>query len=319
MPTAAVAVALLALALPPAERAPLLAGSFPEQEVVNLYRLDGPQLALEKSIPVGKGPGRMCSAGNVLYVVTGSGAVAIDVPTRTLVGTFGDPEVKGPFGCVVSPDAAKLYLTDKEAGLVFVFSTASRGLLKKISVPDDPRQGLFTPDGKSVVFSCGDAGVLAVVDPARDVVMRTIKTVGLDPRNMVITPDGKNLVVALVSSDILSWYDAKTLEYLRSFGIARSPQGMVVAEDGARLYVSGAYEGVIGVVDAREHKADGTPEPRQTSVISVGPAYSLAASPDGNYLYAAPTAGNGTIVDLRSWKVVKPPVLKGAAALLYIP
>lgn len=300
-------------------RAPLLASTFPEQEAVSLFAVDGPQLTLAKSIPVGKSPGRMCVAGSTLYVVTGSGAAAIDLTARTLAGAFAAPEMKAPFGCVVSPDAAKLYLTDRDGSAVFVFSTASRQLLKKIPVPADPRQGLFTPDGKTLVVSCGDAGVLAVVDPARDVVTRTEKTIGLDPRNMVLTPDGKYLVVALVSSDILSWYDAKTLEYVRSFGIARSPQGLVVAEDGARLYVSGAYEGVIGVVDAREKKGDGTPEPRQTSVISVGPAYSLAASPDGNYLYAGPTAGNGTVVDLRSWKILKPPVLKGAGAFLYVP
>ena len=136
---------------------------------------------------------------------------------------------------------------------------------------------------------------------------------------MVLTPDGKYLVVALVSSDILSWYDARTLEYVRSFGIARSPQGVVMAEDGARLYVSGAYEGVIGVVDLREKKGDGTPEPRQTSTIPIGPAYSLAASADGNYLYAAPTGGNGTVVDLRSWKVLKPAALKGAGIVFYVP
>lgn len=301
-----------------AGRAPLLAAAVPEQEAVNLYAVDGAQLTLEKSIAVGKGPGRMCVAGPTLYVVTGTGVTAIDLSARALAGTFADPEIKSPFGCVVSPDAQKLYVTDRDASLVFVFSTASRRLLKKITVPADPRQAIFTPDGKSLVVSCGDAGVLAVVDPAQDTVTRTSKTVGLDPRNMVITPDGKHLVVALVSSDILSWYDANTLEYVRSFGVTRSPQAVVVSEDGARLYVGGAYDGVIGVVDAREKKADGTPEPRQTSVIPVGPAYSVTASPDGNYLYAAPTGGTATVVDLRSWKLLKPAALKGAATVLYV-
>jgi YVTN family beta-propeller protein len=313
------ALSASALAQERAPRPPLLASTFPEQEAVSLFAIDGPQLTLAKSIPVGRSPGRMCVAGSTLYVVTGAGAAAIDLTTRALAGTFTAPEIKAPFGCVVGPDAAKLYVTDREGSAVFVFSTASRQVLKKIPVPADPRQAIFTPNGKTLVISCGDAGALAVVDAARDVVTRTEKTIGLDPRNMVITPDGKHLVVALVSSDILSWYDANTLEYVRSFGIARSPQGVVVAEDGVRLYVSGAYEGVIGVVDLREKKGDGTPEPRQTSTIPIGPAYSLAASADGNYLYAAPTGGNGTVVDLRSWKVLKPAALKGAGIVFYVP
>jgi DNA-binding beta-propeller fold protein YncE len=302
-----------------AKREPLLVGTMPEQESVNLYAVDGPQLTLAKSIPVGKSPGRMCVAGSTLFVVTGAGAAAIDLTTRALAGTFTDPEIKAPFGCVVSPDAAKLYVTDQDGSAVFVFSTASRQRLKRISVPADPRQGIFTPDGKWLVVSCGDAGMLAVVDPIQDALTRTSSTIGLDPRSMVITLDGKRLVVALVSSDILSWYDSTTLEYVRSFGITRSPQAVVAAADGARLYVSGAYEGVISVVDLREKKGDGTPEPRQTSAIPVGPAYSLAASADGNYLYAAPTGGNGTVVDLRSWKVLKPAALKGAGIVFYVP
>jgi len=300
-------------------RGPLLAVSVPEQEAVNLYKLIGWRIEAAGSVKVGKGPGRMCAAGGLVYAATGAGVAVVDVARASLAGTLSDPGLKAAFHCTVSPDGGRVYVTDRDNAAVFVFATSSRQLLAKITVPADPRHSVFTPDGKSLLVSCGDPNLLAVVDPARNAVVREIKAVGLDPRPLLVTPDGKNIVVALTSSDIMSWYDAKTLEHVNSFGVTRSPQFMVTAGKGERIYVAGAYDGEIAVVDARESKGDGTPEPRQTGAIPVGPVYSLAISADGDYVFAAPTGGNGTIVDLRSFKVTKPPALKGAAAVLYLP
>jgi DNA-binding beta-propeller fold protein YncE len=302
----------------PTARPALLAATMPAQDAVSLYDVvEGSRLTLKKTVPVGKNPGRMCSASGTLYITTAAGAAAIDLNTLAVTGNFSDPAIKSIFSCLVSRDGAKLYLMDRDASLVFIFASSSRQLLKKLTVPEDPRIAIFTPDGKSLIVSCGDANELAVVDPATDTVRRTVKAIGLDPRAMVFTPDGKNLVVGLVSSDILSWYKADTLEYINSFGVARSPQGLAVAPDGDRVYASGAGE-VISIIDARQHKADGTPEPRQANTIPVGPSYSLAISTDGNYLYSAPGDGNGVIVDLRFWRVVKAPALKGAGTVFYV-
>ncbi len=300
-------------------RAGLLAAAMPAQNAVSIFEVgEESRLTLKKAVNVGMGPGRMCSRSGTLYVATAAGAVAVDLKTLAVTGNFADPAIKSIFGCLVSRDGARLYLMDRDANLVFVFSTKSRQLLKKLTVPEDPRYAILTPDGKSVVVSCGDANQLALIDAAADTVQRTIRTIGLDPRSMLITPDGKDLVVALVSSDILSWYKADTLEYINSFGVARSPQQLAVAPDGDRIYAGAASE-VVAIIDVRQHKADGTPEPRQASTIPVGPSYSLAISGDGNYLYSAPGDGNGVIVDLRFWRVMKPPALKGAATVFYLP
>ena len=123
--------------------------------------------------------------------------------------------------------------------------------------------------------------------------------------------------MTLVSSDIMSWYRADTLEPVNSLGVTRSPQGMVAAPDGERIYVAGYYEGVVAVIDLREKNHEGIGEWRQSAAIPVGPATSIAISPDSDYLYASPTDGALTVVDLHSWKILKTPV-KGAGSLLYI-
>ena len=304
-----------------AQHRPMLAVTVPAQESVNLFELDGSRLTLKKAVPVGKAPGRMCTdpSGTTLFVGTAGGVVAVDLRTQAVTASMTDAAMKSLFGCVVSPDGHKLYAADRDANLVFVFSLPAHQLLKKITVPEDPRYGIFTPNGKSLLFSCGDASQVAVVDPGTDSVVRTIKMPGMDPRSMVFTPDGKYLAVALVSSDIISWYRADTLEPVNAFGVTRSPQGLAMDPKGEMLYVPGAAEGVIGVVDLREHNHAGVGEWRQANTIPVGPPYSIAISADGNYLFAAPTGDTGTIVDLRTWKTVKPPALKGAATVMYLP
>jgi YVTN family beta-propeller protein len=316
-----VAVATCILLLGPAARAQhvsILAVADQTQDAVNLYEVNGPALKLKKAVPAGKSPGRMCldSAGTTLFVANASGAQAIDLATQSSGASFTDAGIKRTFGCIVSRDNQKLYLADRDANTIFVFSLASHQLVKKIPGCDDARYGIYAPDGKSLVFSCG-SGSLVVIDPATDTIKRTVKTVGMDPRGMVLTPDGKYLGVAMVSSDMVNWYHADTLELASSFGVTRSPQGFAIAADGERAYISGFYEGVIGVVDLRDKNHEGEGEWRQSSAIPTGPAYSIDISPDGNYLYASPTDGAVAVVDLRSWKILKVP-LKGVGNLLYI-
>lgn len=301
-----------------AQHAPILAVADQTQDAVNLYDINGPRLKLKKAIPAGKSPGRMCldSAGATLFVANAAGAQAIDLASQSPAASFTDSGIKQTFGCIVSRDNRKLYLADRDANTIFVFSISSHQLLKKISGCDDVRYGIYMPDGKSLVFSCG-AGSLAVVDPSTDTLTRSVKTVAMDPRSMVLTPDGKYLGVAMVSSDMVNWYHADTLELASTFGVTRSPQGFVISADGERAYVSGIYEGVIGVIDLRDKNHEGEGEWRQSSSIPIGPAYSLDISPNGNYLYAATTDGTIAVVDLRSWKILKVP-LKGAGNLLYI-
>lgn len=301
-----------------AQRKPILAITDQSQDVVNLYQVNGPNLKLLKAVPAGKSPGRMCvdPTGTTLFVANATGAQAINLETQAVTASFTETTIKRSFGCLVSRDGQKLYLADADANTILVFSVGSHQVEKRISGCDDVRFGIYTPDQKSLVFSCG-SGSMALIDPTTDTVRRTIKTIGMDPRNLAFTPDGKYLGVTMVSSDMVNWYRADTLEQIYAFGVTRSPQALAIAADGERAYVNGVYEGVIGVIDLREKNHEGEGEWRQSSTIPIGRAAGMELSPDGNYLYASTTEGAIAIVDLRSWKILKFP-LKGAGSLLYV-
>jgi YVTN family beta-propeller protein len=306
-----------------AQHAPILAAAVPAEGVVNLYQVNGTQLQLMKTVPVGKTLGQMCLDPTGSRVFVGKqdpqGVSAIDLNSKALAGTFSDADLQAPDGCVVSPDGKKLYLADRKANAVFVFETGSRRLRKKIAVGEEPRRGLFLPNGKLVVGSDG-TNSLNLIDPATDTVIRTIKAGpegwNIDPRILALTPDGKYLVVAKVSADILAFYNPDTLDFIVEYGVRRSPQALVMAPDGKTVYVLSVAENLVVIVKEFNGK-----EWRAGVTIPVGPPLplSLVGDPKGQYLYLSRRDGTIAVVEIPSNAVTTIPDAKGGGALVYRP
>jgi DNA-binding beta-propeller fold protein YncE len=314
----------LALTLPAlAQHEALLAAAVPADGVVNLYRVNGTQLQLTKAVSVGKTLGQMCldPTGSTLFVGKQDpmGASAIDLNSKAVVGTFSDAGLQAPDGCVVNPDGKKLYLIDRKANAVFVFATGTGRLMKKIVVAEEPRRGLFLPNGKLVVGSDG-ANSLNLIDPATDSVIRTIRAGpegwNIDPRILALTPDGKFLVVAKVSADILVFYNPDTLELIVEYGMRRSPQALVMAPDAKTIYALSVAENLVAIVKDYNGK-----EWRAAATIPVGPPLplSMAGDPKGAYLYVSRRDGTIVAVEIATQKVTTIPDVKGGGALIYRP
>ena len=218
---------------------------------------------------------------------------------------------------MVSPDGKKLYLIDRKANAVFVFATGTGRLMKKIAVAEEPRRGVFLPNGKLVVGSDG-ANSLNLIDPATDSVIRTIKAGpegwNIDPRILALTPDGKFLVVAKVSADILAFYNPDTLEFIVEYGMRRSPQALVMAPDGKTIYALSVAENLVAMVKEYNGK-----EWRAAATIAVGPPLplSMAGDPKGQYLYVSRRDGTIVVVEIATQKVTTIPDVKGGGALVY--
>jgi len=306
-----------------AQHGTLLAAAVPADGVVNLYQVNGSQLQLTKTVQVGKTPGQMCldPAGSTLFVgqQDPKGASAIDLNSKAVARTFSDAGLEAPDGCVVSPDGKKLYLADRKANAVFVFATSTGRLMKKIAVGEEPRRGLFLPNGKLVVGSDG-ANSLNLIDPATDSVIRTVKAGpdgwNIDPRILALTPDGKFLVVAKVSADILAFYNPDTLEFIVEYGVRRSPQALVMGPDGTTIYALSVAENLVAIVKGFNGK-----EWRATDTIPVGPPLplSMVGDPMGQYLYVSRRDGTIVAIVIASKKATTIPDAKGGGALVYRP
>src|SRR5579884_2180 len=145
-------VPLLPLLLPACAEAtelPMLAVAAHDDNAVKLYNVLGGGVLLQAvaSVPVGKQPTEMCIAPNGKYLfVSNAGdknVSMIDVDSKTVTGQLADADLQSPDGCAVSPDSKKLYSVDQAGNAIFVFSTGSKQMLRKIAVGKEPRRAIF--------------------------------------------------------------------------------------------------------------------------------------------------------------------------------
>jgi YVTN family beta-propeller protein len=304
---------------------PMLAVATRGDKAVTLYNLlyGGVLPELATTISTGQAPGEMCispDAKRLFVSVPSAKSIAvIDLGSKTVIATLSDPGLQSPDGCVVSADSKKLYSVDQTANAVFVFSTESRQLLKKIPVGQKPRRAILTPDGKRVVVAVQGANILSILDASTDTIVSTVKT-GNEPKDLVYSADGKLLAVALINDDSTAFFKADTLEFKQQVASAWSPQHMEFAPDSRHLYVMGKFTNSVAVM-----KVGALARLENVIAIPHGPlgienSYGMAMTPDGKYLYAA-NFGDDTISvlepqTLKSLRTI--PGGKSPLSLLYI-
>jgi YVTN family beta-propeller protein len=256
------------------------------------------------AIAVGDAPVEMCTdaAAKRLYFTEKSSpsVVVIDLAEKAVTARMTDRAMKRPDGCMVSPDAEKLYLMDLAADDVFIFSTKTNQLLSQVSTGHEPRRAIFTPDGKRVLVSVENAEELTVLDAVTDKIISHEKTVQ-SPRCLAVTPDGKYIVTCLIDDDALGYYKADTLEFDQEMGVTRSPQVVDISPDGQILYSLGhAWEGVLGIISLRPIGE----ERRVANQITIGgQAARMTISDDGKFLYIGSENGIG-LFDTRLMKLL---------------
>ena len=118
----------------------------------------------------------------------------IDTATNTVVG-LPIPVGNGPFAVAVTPDGTKVYVANT-TGNVSVIHTATKTLVKTVSLGGQPIAVAVTPDGAKVyVVNTGISDNVSVIHRPGNTVVATIP-VGALPRGVAITPDGTQAYVA---------------------------------------------------------------------------------------------------------------------------
>jgi YVTN family beta-propeller protein len=173
------------------------------------YIIDSRTLQLVKVIPVDIAPehlafspdGRWYYQGNP----EGDSISVIDMVSLTKIKTI--PGLVEPLNTVFSPDGTKAYVGNYGAHWVGVIDVRRHELLKKIQIADmpgisklDPAKYLgeikginipqITNDGKLLYAADTDLGVVGVIDPREDKVIKVIR-VGPQPWRIYMSHDGK--------------------------------------------------------------------------------------------------------------------------------
>ncbi len=209
------------------------------------------------------------------------------------------PAGSDPEQFAVSPDGAKLYIANEDAGALTVLSVADGQLGPTLPVAEEPEGVAFTPNGKLVYVTCETHGEVLVLDPAQNKVVASL-TVGGRPRSVAFLPDGTRAFVPSESTGIITLVDPAEPKILREIRLPQNSRPMCVAmaPGGKTLYVSTGWAGTVCELNTRTAQV--------TRAIKVGPRpWGLALSPDGRELYTANGPSNDiSIADLAQGKEI---------------
>jgi len=126
-----------------------------------------------------------------------------DNNTVTVFNVAGDantPVLQVPVGvepwCVaITPNNAKVYVTNMVSGDVKVINRASRTVVKTIKVGTEPFGCAVSPDGAKLYVTNQSSDDVSLIDTATDTVVKTIRPVGPKPRGIAVSADGTKVYV----------------------------------------------------------------------------------------------------------------------------
>ena len=173
------------------------------------YIVDVRTLQLVKKIPVDIAPEHLSFSPDSRWYYQGNpdgdSISVIDMQSLTKIKTI--PGFAEPLNVTFLPDGSKAYVGNYGAHWVGVVDVRRHELAKKIQVAAAPGVAKLDPDkylgeihginiaalsndGKTLYAADGDFGVVAVIDPREDKVLKTIR-VGKDPWRIYLSHDGK--------------------------------------------------------------------------------------------------------------------------------
>jgi YVTN family beta-propeller protein len=210
--------------------------------------------------------GMAATAQGKLWVVCdlSNKLLLVDPKKRAVEAAYQCP-AKGPHLLALLPDESKLYVSSKEGDLA-AFDPARRTFMASVpmrapgvtSGNGAGSEGLMpTPDGRRLIVIDNDRNDLHVIDTATD---REIDRVALalhGPSNakrsrlakLMFSPDGGELVVTAYAGGLAWVIDAQDLHAQTLVPVAKGPQGMAFAADGATALVSSHDSGLLTRID----------------------------------------------------------------------
>ena len=173
------------------------------------FIIDTRTLQLVKTIPVDIAPEHLAFSPDSRWYYQGNpdgdSISVIDMQSLTKIKTI--PGFAEPLNVTFTPDGSKAYVGNYGAHWIGVIDVRRHELLKKIQVAAVPGIARLDPDkylgeikginiamlsndGRTLYAADGDMGVVAVIDPREDKVLKTIR-VGKDPWRIYLSHDGK--------------------------------------------------------------------------------------------------------------------------------
>jgi YVTN family beta-propeller protein len=168
-----------------------------------------------------------------------------------------------------SRDARTLFTSNIGSDSVSMIEAGAGGQWTQTLIPvgKGPEGIDLSPDGKQVWSAHSRDGGVSIIDVATKKVAQTIN-VGTKRSNRIkLTRDGKFALISDLEAGDLIVLDTATRKEIKRIALGRSPEGILIAPDGARAFVAVNGDNNVAVIDLKTWTV--------TSRISAG------AGPDG--------------------------------------
>jgi YVTN family beta-propeller protein len=225
----------------------------------------------------------------------GDNVHVIDPATNRVVGVINGIEV--PHGVVISPDGARLYITEEPTRTLDVVDAKSLRVTKKIPLSGRPNNLAVTNDGRKVYV--GIAQPPGAVDVIDTVSLSKVKSIPVDGaiHNVYVTPDGKYAVAGSIPTRVMSVIDTATNTLAWSVKLTGGirPMAFTKNPDGSTKEIVTQLSDFHGFVlvdfaTHREVKRVTLPavpgREKVTDGVQGAPSHGLAITPDGRVLWA---------------------------------
>jgi YVTN family beta-propeller protein len=237
------------------------------------YIIDARTLELVKVIPTDIAPehlsfspdGRWYYQGNP----EGDSISVIDMLSLTKIKTI--PGLVEPLNVTFLPDGSKAYVGNYGAHWVGVIDVRRHELLKKIQVADVPGVAKLDPDkylgeikginiaapsndGRFLYAADTDLGVVGVIDPREDKVVKVIR-VGKDPWRIYMNHDGKYAITLNNGDETISIIDLKANKFAATLEAGPNMTGVNYAA--GKAFVISSTTGFVYVYNMQTLKPAG--------------------------------------------------------------
>lgn len=248
---------------------------------------------------------------------------AIDLATNEVVwtltvaeGTEAEP-ARAAMGMAATRDGGVVFTGDPPAKEVVVVDADARRVVKRIPVPHGVHAIDISPDdrrlwvgGRMPAYPWLSA--ISIIDTRTLEIVRTTAPALGNAAHFAFTPDGREVWAASISTSLVWVMDARTGGVLDAIPLVggdfagETPEGrrgligfngIAVAPDGDRVFVTGPEPGTLFAIDAGSRDVDGS--------VRIGQrAHDVAVTRDGSEAWVANDVGTVTIVDAETLAVL---------------
>lgn len=196
--------------------------------------------------------------GDVGYVTANEGdsVLVVDLVGQSVSATIPLPEGTGPHGARLTPDGQTLVVAGMGDGAMFLIDVAS-GDLTRFDLPGRAVQTAVLPDGSAAFATIYDTRQIARLDLSSQLVtLYDLPAGSAGPLQLYPSPDSATVWIAdqgMLDGDAtgesLIAMDALTGEVHHVVTVDPGPHGVVVNEDGTRVWTTTLVNGTVQAVD----------------------------------------------------------------------